>query len=343
MGFSLKSNFLYNSLMRIGYLGAGAWGFCLAHLLARKGYKTLSWTNKDLAEKLNDFHEHPNLPGVIPHENMRFTSSLDEAVEFGEILVESVTSKGVRPVFSQFKKKVDVPIILTSKGIEQNTGLTLPEVALEVLGEHSRNKIALLSGPSFANEVVRNLPTSVVASAFDPDVMVIAGETFTTDTFRVYPNNDPIGVAYGGALKNIIAIACGISEGMELGLSTRAAIITRGLHEIRKLAIARGCKAETINGLSGLGDVVLTSSSLISRNFRYGHLIAQGLTPEEARVQIGMVVEGAYTAVSALQLSEKLGIDLPITKIVYHIIYKDMKPKEAVKALMMRTIKEEHL
>lgn len=329
--------------MRIGYLGAGAWGFCLAHLLARKGYQTLSWTNKDLAMKLNDFHEHPNLPGTCPHENMRFTTSLEETLEFGDLIVESVTSKGIRPVFSEFKRKIDKPIILTSKGIEQDSGLTLPEVALEVLGRDSKHLIALLSGPSFATEVVKNIPTSVVASAFDPEVMVIAGETFTTDTFRVYPNNDPIGVAYGGALKNIIAIACGISEGMELGLSTRAAIITRGLHEIRKLAIARGCKAETINGLSGLGDVVLTSSSLISRNFRYGHLIAQGLSPEEAKERIGMVVEGAYTCVSALQLSEKLGIDLPITKIIYHIIYKNMKPQEAVKALMMRTIKEEHL
>ncbi|MFN4173571.1 MAG: NAD(P)H-dependent glycerol-3-phosphate dehydrogenase, partial [Parachlamydiaceae bacterium] len=240
-------------------------------------------------------------------------------------------------------KNFNGPIILTSKGIEQGTGLTLPEVAIEVLGEKARDQIALLSGPSFANEVCRNLPTSVVSSSFNPETMKQASEIFTTETFRVYPNDDPLGVAYGGALKNIIAIAAGISEGLNLGFSSKAALITRGLHEMRKLAIARGCKAETINGLSGLGDVVLTAGSLISRNFRFGHLIAQGLTPKEAQKQIGMVVEGAYTAVSALELSRSLGIDMPITEIVYRIIYENMKPHEAVKWLMLRTIKEEHL
>ncbi len=328
----------------ITYLGAGAWGFCLAHLLARKGFKVLSWTiNPELAQKLTDFHEHPNLPGIIPHENMRFTTSLEEALSFGDVIVESVTTKGVREVFKHIDADFNGPIILTSKGIEQGTGLTLPEVAIEVLGEKARNQIALLSGPSFANEVCRNLPTSVVSSSFHPETMKETSEIFTTETFRVYPNDDPLGVAYGGALKNIIAIAAGISEGLNLGFSSKAALITRGLHEMRKLAIARGCKAETINGLSGLGDVVLTAGSLISRNFRFGHLIAQGLSPKEAQKQIGMVVEGAYTAVSALELSRSLGIDMPITEIVYRIIYEDMKPHEAVKWLMLRTIKEEHL
>ncbi len=331
-------------MRRITYLGAGAWGFCLAHLLARKGFKVLSWTiNKELAQKLTDFHEHPNLPGTVPHENMRFTTSLEEALAFGDVIVESVTTKGVRDVFKHIDPKYNGPIILTSKGIEQGTGLTLPEVAIEVLGEKSRSQIALLSGPSFANEVCRNLPTSVVSSSFNPETMKETSEIFTTETFRVYPNDDPLGVAYGGALKNIIAIAAGISEGLNLGFSSKAALITRGLHEMRKLAIARGCKAETINGLSGLGDVVLTAGSLISRNFRCGHLIAQGLSPKEAQKQIGMVVEGAYTAVSALELSRSLGIDMPITEIVYRIIYEDMKPHEAVKWLMLRTIKEEHL
>ncbi len=330
--------------MRIGFLGTGAWGFCLALLLARKGYKVLSWTrDKNLCQNLNDFHEHPNLSGIIPNENMRFTSSLEEVLSFGEVIVESVTTKGLRSVLNQFPKDFDKLIILTSKGIEQGSGLTLPEVTLEILGEKARDKIALLSGPSFANEVCRNLPTSVVSSAFDPETMKKASEIFTTDTFRVYPNDDPIGVSYGGALKNIIAIAAGISDGLNLGYSSKAALITRGLHEMRKLALARGCKAETINGLSGLGDVVLTASSLISRNFKFGHLIAQGVDPEEARKQIGMVVEGAYTAKSALELARSLGIDMPIAEIVYRIIYEKMKPHEAVKSLMVRTIKEEHL
>ena len=161
--------------------------------------------------------------------------------------------------------------------------------------------------------------------------------------FRVYPNADIHGVAYGGALKNIIAIACGISDGLKLGNSSKAALMTRGLHEIRKLAIARGCKAETLNGLSGMGDVSLTCGSLTSRNSRYGYLIAQGLTPKEAEVKIDMVVEGAYTAVSALEIGRQEGIELPITEAIYKIIYENLSPLDAVRTLMQRTIKEEHL
>lgn len=331
---------------KIGFLGAGAWGFCLAYLLAKKGYEVVSWTrNKELAKNLNDFHEHPSLPGQPPHENMRFTTDLKEALKGVDLLVEAVTSKGIRPVFESMKKiKIpSCPMILTSKGIEQNTGFILPEVALEVLGEESRELLALLSGPSFATEVIRGLPTSVVASAWNKEVMEIVSETFTTDSFRVYPNHDIQGVAYGGALKNIIAIACGISEGLNLGFSSKAALLTRGLHEMIKLAVARGCKAETMRGLAGLGDVCLTSSSLISRNFRFGHLLAQGVSPKTAEKKIGMVVEGAYTAVSALQLSKQLGVDMPITEIVWRIIYENMKPQNGVKALMRRSVKEEHL
>lgn len=333
-------------MTKIAYLGAGAWGFCLAYLLANKGFETLTWTqDPQLAEKLNDFHEHPFLPGQTPHENMRFTTDLKESLRGADMIVESVTSKGIRPVFEKICALgiPKCPIVLTSKGIEQNSGLILPEVALEVLGDESRERIALVSGPSFATEVIRGLPTSVVASAWNREVMEKTCEAFTTETFRVYPNQDILGVAFGGALKNIIAIACGISEGLNLGFSSKAALITRGLHEMKKLACARGCSAETMAGLAGLGDVCLTASSLISRNFRFGHLIAQGLTPQEAQAKIGMVVEGAYTAVSALQLSKQLKVDMPITEIVWRIIYENMKPKEAVRLLMQRVIKEEHL
>lgn len=332
--------------IKIGYLGVGAWGFCLAYLLSRKGYKVTSWTqNRELAKNLNDFHEHPFLPGQLPHENMRFTTHLEDALADADFIVESVTSKGVRPVFEAIKKikTPSCPIVLTSKGIEQNTGYSLPEVALEVLGPSSENLLALVSGPSFATEVIRGLPTSVVASAWNKKVMELVSKTFSTDTFRVYPNHDILGVAYGGALKNIIAIACGISEGLNLGFSSKAALMTRGLHEMSKLAVARGGKADTMRGLAGLGDVCLTASSLISRNFRYGHLIAQGMSPKTAEKNIGMVVEGTYTAVSALQLSRQLKVDMPITEIVWRIIYENMKPLSAVKALMQRSVKEEHL
>jgi glycerol-3-phosphate dehydrogenase (NAD(P)+) len=233
--------------------------------------------------------------------------------------------------------------VITSKGIEQNSGEILPEVAVDVLGENFRPLVGMLSGPSFAAEVIRGLPTSVVASAYNPDDIHLIAEAFTNATFRVYPNHDVKGVAYGGALKNIIAIACGMSDAMGLGNSSKAALITRGLHEIRKLSVAHGCKAETLNGLSGLGDLCLTCSSTLSRNYRFGQLLAQGTSPQDSFNQIKMVVEGAYTAVSALQLSKKSQIAMPITETIYKIIYQGMQPSEAVSSLMQRTVKEEHL
>jgi glycerol-3-phosphate dehydrogenase (NAD(P)+) len=257
-----------------------------------------------------------------------------------------VTSAGLRPVFELVKAhkiQSQCPIVITSKGIEQNTGLILPDVVIEVLGEEIRPFVGALSGPSFAQDVIRGLPTSVVASAYDYDVMLTICETFTTPTFRVYPNTDIHGVAFGGALKNIIGIACGIAEGLSLGSSCKAALMTRGLHEIRKLAVAKGCKAETLNGLSGMGDLCLTCNSAVSRNFRFGMFIAEGMSPEEAQKKIGMVVEGVYTCISALQLGEQMGVPMPITELVYKIIYEKMKPSEAVYTLMQRTIKEEHL
>lgn len=333
--------------MKIGYLGSGVWGFSVASLLASKGFQVVCWTiEKELAEKLNRNEEHPFLPGYTKHPNMIFTTDLIEALNQVDLIVESVTSAGLRPVLNQVKNipsASHVPIVLTSKGIEQNSALTLPEVAIEVLGENARPLIGLVSGPSFAQEVIKGLPTSVVGSAYEYDVMTFICDTFNTQTFRVYPNSDVQGVAYGGALKNIIAIACGISDGLALGSSSKAALITRGLHEIRKLAIAHGCKGETLNGLSGLGDLCLTCSSNMSRNYRFGQLLTQKLDPKEAKEKIGMVVEGAYTCVSALQLSKMADIPMPISEMVYKITYENMKPIEAVDFLMKREIKEEHL
>lgn len=332
--------------MKIGYLGAGTWGFCLASLLASKGYETLSWTrDPELANLLSTGKDHPFLPGHPAYPNMRFTTNISDVLTESDIILEAVTSAGLRPVFEQIKsiKPPTCPIIIASKGIEQNTGLILPKVLIEVLGKKVSPQIAMLSGPGYAEEVVKGLPTSVVISAFNSDLMMKLCEIFTTPSFRVYPNTDILGVAYGGSLKNIIAIACGISEGLKLGNSAKAAIMTRGLHEIRKLAVAEGCKAETLNGLSGMGDLFLTCSSLISRNCRFGYLLAQGMTIKEAQKKIGTVVEGAYTCVSALQLSKQMDIPMPITEMVHRIIYQDFSIDKAVQLLMDRTIKEEHL
>lgn len=332
--------------MKIGYLGSGAWGFCLASLLALKGNTVISWTkNPHFAKLLNDNEEHPHLAGHRKLKGMHFTTDLAAALHDAELIVESITTAGFRPVFEAVRNlnTPHCPIVITSKGIEQNTGMILPEVAEEIFGDSIRSKIAILSGPSYASEVIKGLPTSVVGTAFDYQTMITVCEAFTTQSFRVYPNSDVKGVAYGGALKNIVAIACGISEGLGLGYSSKAALMTRGLHEIRKLALAKGCKVDTLSGLSGMGDVCLTCGSLISRNSRFGYLLAQGMTPREAEKKIEMVVEGAYTCISALQIAQQLDVSMPITEMIYKIIYDNLSPTDAVKGLMQRTIKEEHL
>lgn len=332
--------------MRIGFLGTGTWGFCLATLLAGNGHDVISWSlNPELVARLNRGEDHPFLKGHHPHARMKFTTNLKEALEGAEMIVEAVTSAGFREVLTKIKaiQIPSCPFVITSKGIEQFSGEILPEVALEIFGEGFKSLVGILSGPSFAAEVIKGLPTSIVASAYYPEEMKIIADAFTNSTFRVYPNSDVKGVAFGGALKNIIAIACGVSDGMGLGNSTKAALITRGLHEIRKLAVANDCRADTINGLSGLGDLCLTCSSPLSRNYRFGTLLSEGRSPEDSKEQIQMVVEGAYTCVSALQLSKKVDVPMPITELVYKMIYEGLKCVDAVKMLMQRPIKEEHL
>lgn len=334
-------------MKKIGFLGMGAWGFCLASLLASKGnIEIICWTtDPDLAQKLSNTREHPFFPDHYSTGQMSFTTDMSQALQNADMIIEAVTSAGLRPVFEHVRSLglPTCPIIITSKGIEQDSGKILPEVIVEVLGDVYRPFIGLLSGPSFAQEVIHGLPTSVVGSGYSLEVIQAVCETFMTPSFRVYPNADILGVAFGGALKNIIAIACGISDGLTLGSSSKAALMTRGLHEIRKLAVACGCKPETIYGLAGMGDLCLTCSSSMSRNFRFGTLLAQGLKTSEAQKKIGMVVEGAYTCLSALQLGKQHHIDLPIAQAVYSIIKEEMHPKDAVRALMQRTIKEEHL
>jgi glycerol-3-phosphate dehydrogenase (NAD(P)+) len=327
-------------MKKIGYLGAGTWGFALASVLANNGNEVVVWTrDPEFAKLLQKTRVHPKLPGMTAPENIRFTSNMKEAVDGADCLVESVTSAGIRPCFEQVGA-VKVPVILTSKGIEQGTGLLLPEVVSSVL---KSEMIGALSGPSHAEDLVLNMPTSVVCSAYEPSIMMMIQELFTTPTFRIYPNSDIHGVCFGGAMKNIIAIACGISDGLGCGDNTKAALMTRGLHEIRKLCVVKDCKPETLNGLSGMGDLCVTCMSVHSRNYRFGRLVAEGFSPEGARQKIGMAIEGIYTCVSARQLGHKHKIPVPITEVTHAIIYEGLDPREAVKALLTRAIKEEHL
>ncbi|NGX39870.1 MAG: Glycerol-3-phosphate dehydrogenase [NAD(P)+] [Chlamydiae bacterium] len=332
--------------MKVGYLGAGTWGFALASLLASNGHEVVLWTAKpEFAELLKRDRQHPKLPKAQIDNKLSFTSDMAEALKGADVVIESVTAKGLRPVLEQVLAcgELNVPFVITSKGIEQDSGLLLPEVALDILGEDKKQLIGCLSGPSHAEEVINQLPTSVVCAAYDKSLMFLIGDLFNSSFFRVYPNSDINGVAFGGAMKNIMAIACGISDGLGFGDNTKAALMTRGLHEIRKLSKTKGCLPETLNGLSGMGDLCVTCLSTLSRNYMFGRKIAEGLSPEKARAAIGMVVEGVYTCVSALQLGKKHEIPVPITQAIYSIIYEDLNPRDAVKSLLQRAIKEEHL
>lgn len=332
--------------MKIAYLGAGTWGFCLASLLAGNGHDVTLWTSRpEFAALLSKKREHPKLLHYKAHPNVRIISDLEETLQGAEMIVESVTSTGIRPTFEKVKKlgNFECPIVITSKGIEQDSGLLLPEVILEVMGEKYRKYIGCLSGPSHAEELIKQLPTSVVCSAYDKIPMLQICDVFTTLIFRIYPNADINGVAFGGAMKNIIAIACGVSDGLGFGDNTKAALMTRGLHEMRKLAPVKGCNAETLNGLSGMGDLCVTCMSKLSRNYKFGRLIAEGLDPQQAKEKIDMAVEGIYTCVSALQLGQKFHVPVPITQAIYTILYENLNPRDAVKNLLQRAIKEEHL
>jgi glycerol-3-phosphate dehydrogenase (NAD(P)+) len=332
--------------MRICYLGAGTWGIALSSLLHQNGHEVVHWSREeDTIAELNRTRRHPKLAGYAIPDHVYFTTDLKHALRGAHAIVESVTSAGVRPVFVRLSELgvPDCPVILTSKGIEQGTGLLLPEVVADVLGDARSRFIGCLSGPSHAEEVIHGLPTSVVGSAYDPALTQLIQELFTTPQFRIYPNSDLPGVCFGGAMKNIIAIACGISDGLGCGDNTKAALMTRGLHEIKKLSVVKGCKPETLNGLSGMGDLCVTCLSVHSRNYRFGRLIAEGLSPEGARQKIGMAVEGVYTCVSARELARKHHIPVPITEATYAILYEGLDPREAVRVLLTRAIKEEHL
>lgn len=332
--------------MKICYLGLGSWGYALSVLLSKKGYRVVSWTiDEKLCATLNETRRHPLFPDIVAEENHTFTTSMAEALEGADAIVESVTTAGLRPVLAELQKHTElkVPFILTSKGIEISTGLTLPDVVLDVLGKEATPYIGLISGPSFATEVIHGLPASLVGTAFEPGTMVEVCKIFNSQNFRVYPNTDIEGVALAGALKNIIAITCGMASALGLGCSANAALMTRGLHEIRKLAVALGCRPETISGLAGMGDLCMTCSSPLSRNYLFGQKLIKGTSPQTAMAEIGMVVEGAFTCQAAYKLSQKLGIEMPITEGLYKILQGDMKVEEAIPHLMQRQVKEEHL
>lgn len=328
--------------MKISILGAGSWGVALAILLKNNQHDVAVWSViEEEVTMLNEYHEHiKNLPGIKINEDIVITSDIKKAIDGSNMIVFAVPSRFVRSTASMAKPYVtDEQIIINvGKGLEDKTLFTLEQVLLDVL---PMNHVAVLSGPSHAEEVARGIPTSVVAACKDEGVVKHIQEVFMNKYFRVYGSDDVIGVEMGGALKNVIALAAGISDGLGFGDNTKAALMTRGMAEISRLGLAMGAMDKSFSGLSGIGDLIVTCTSMHSRNRRAGILIGKGSSLNEAQDEVQMVVEGVYAARAALELADKYNVEMPITVQVNDVLFNNKDPKEAVVELMERNKKFE--
>jgi len=361
---------------KISVLGAGVWGIVLASHLARKGHVVRAWdVAAQVVERLRQTLSHPKLPGFKVADTVGLTTNLAEAVDFSgkppdasttrngapqaavpvppacnggpDCVVVAAASHGVRalaewcrPPASQPPRQTP-PWVVCSKGIEEDSLLPMAGVIESVWGTAYRERIAVLSGPSFTAEVALQLPTTVCAASTNPRLSEYIQTLFMTNRFRVYTQDDVLGVELGGSLKNVIAIAAGVCDGMELGDNARAALITRGLAEMIRLGTALGARPETFAGLTGMGDLILTCCGSLSRNHTFGTLLARGRTVQEALAEIGMVVEGMPTARSARALALKHGVTMPIVEEVYAVLYEGKNPQAALQDLMGREARPE--
>ncbi len=325
----------------ISVIGAGSWGTTIASLLAEKGYDTLLWANEiTVADYINKKRENMlYLPGILLPDNLKATNNLFDAVIRSRYIICVVPTQYIRSIFSRIVNflKEDAIIVSASKGIELDTYKTPSMILNELLSK----EVSVLSGPSFAKEVIAKMPTAVTLAAHDKKTALMLQEIFNTHYFRVYTHDDTIGVEIGAALKNVIAIASGICDGLGLGHNARAALITRGLIEIARLGTKMNAKEITFFGLSGIGDLILTCTSMQSRNYTVGYKLGTGATLQEIAAQTNSIAEGITTAKSAYELSIKYGVDMPITEQVFLTIYKDKPPMDAVKDLMNRSLKRE--
>ncbi|HEY8041011.1 MAG TPA: NAD(P)H-dependent glycerol-3-phosphate dehydrogenase [Polyangiaceae bacterium] len=330
---------------KVAVLGAGAWGTALARLLAVKGDDVALWSRgTELCEAVNAASENVRyLPGAALPRNLTCTSELGAAIDGAAMIVFVVPSHGTRDVARAAAPYVHrgVPVVSATKGIENESLMFMDEVLGQELPAHARGQLAFLSGPSFAKELANQLPTAVVIAAHDADVRAHVMKGFHTPYMRTYASDDVPGVECGGALKNVIAIAAGAADGMGFGHNTRAAIITRGLAEIAHLAVARGGSPLTLAGLSGMGDLVLTCTGELSRNRTVGFELGKGRKLAEILAGLGHVAEGVKTTRSAYDLSRKLGVEMPITREVYAVLYEDKPVQQAVVDLMSRELGHE--
>ena len=326
----------------IGILGTGTWGVALARMLSRSGHEVVCWSAiPQEIDTLIEKHEHPNLPGVAIPEEIRFTKELAEACKDRDIVLFAVPSVFLRQTAAKARPFIpDGQIVAdVAKGIEKDTLMTLSEVIADELnrdGKHSGVKVVALSGPTHAEEVAVDLPTTIVSACADETAAEFVQDVFMNTCMRVYTNTDIRGVELCGALKNIIALAACISAGLGYGDNTKAALITRGLAEMERLGLCMGCRAETFAGLAGMGDLIVTATSRHSRNNRAGFLIGQGVPPQEAVRQIGMVVEGINALPAAMTLAKKYDVEMPIVQAVDAVVSGGADPADAVAKLMQR-------
>jgi glycerol-3-phosphate dehydrogenase (NAD(P)+) len=329
----------------IGVIGAGAWGTALAILLAGKSHNVTLWMyEKDLAEETERKRENRvYLPGFPLPESIQVTSSLETAVRGKSVILSVVPSHTVRAVSKQFASylSINAIIVSASKGIEIETLMPLSGVLKDILPEQFHNRLCFLSGPSFAKEVAQKMPTAVTLASYDQTIGKKAQTTFSTSYFRVYTNPDVIGVELAGSLKNVVAIAAGVLEGIGYGYNTMAALLTRGLAEMARLGVAMGGNMHTFSGLAGMGDLVLTCTGGLSRNRTLGTRLGKGEKLDDVLKSLKTVAEGVTTARAAHNLARKYNVEMPIVDEVYQLLYEGKDPKKAVKDLMNRELKGE--
>jgi glycerol-3-phosphate dehydrogenase (NAD(P)+) len=329
----------------VAILGAGAWGTALARVLAEHGEAPRLWTwqPEHAAELQRERENRQFLPGFSLGPAIEPTADLGRALSGADAALVVVPTAAFRSTLERALPFIpsDAAILIASKGIEPGSLMLLSEVVEAVLGPGARERTVVLSGPSFAKEVALGLPTSLVAAATSEVLATSVQQRLSSDHFRVYAGDDPIGVQVGGALKNVIAIAAGACDGLGFGHNTRAALITRGLAEVARLALAKGGHVLTLAGLAGLGDLVLTCTGELSRNRTVGYELGRGKTLADALGSLGHVAEGVVTAESAYHLAVKLGVDLPISSEVYRVLFEGKPVLEAVRAVLSRPLKRE--
>lgn len=330
-------------MAKVGIMGAGSWGTAISWLLTNNGHEVTVWSiDAKEVEMLDKEREHKSkLPGVKLQDSICFTNEIREGIEGKDFVVLAVPSPFTRSTARKMKEYVTEGQILVNvaKGIEESTLMTLSD---QIEEEVPQADVAVLSGPSHAEEVGKGLPTTCVVGAKTRETAEYLQKAFMSEVFRVYTSPDILGIELGGSLKNVIALAAGIADGLGYGDNTKAALITRGIAEIARLGVRMGGKIETFTGLTGMGDLIVTCASVHSRNRKAGYLIGQGLTMQEAMDEVKMVVEGVYSAKAAKRLSEQYQISMPIVEQVNQVLFEGKSPAEAVKELMLRDRKEEH-